>query len=30
MAVTEKVSAARRPKRSPIWPMTAPPTGRIR
>ncbi len=23
-------SAARRPKRSPMWPITAPPTGRIR
>ena len=29
MAATEKVSAARRPNRSPIWPITAPPTGRI-
>ena len=30
IATTEKVSAARRPKRSPIWPVTAPPRGRIR
>ena len=30
MAVTENVSAARRPNRSPIWPISAPPTGRIR
>ncbi len=29
MAATEKVSAARRPNRSPIWPMITPPTGRI-
>jgi hypothetical protein len=25
MAATEKVSAARRPRRSPIWPISAPP-----
>ncbi len=30
IAATEKVSAARRPSRSPIAPITAPPTGRIR
>jgi hypothetical protein len=30
MAATDKVSAARRPSRSPIWPISAPPTGRIR
>ena len=30
MAAIEKVSAARRPKRSPIWPISTPPTGRIR
>ena len=30
MAATDKVSAARRPNRSPIWPINAPPTGRIR
>jgi hypothetical protein len=30
MAATEKVSAARRPSRSPITPITAPPIGRIR
>ena len=30
IAATEKVSAARRPKRSPMWPITTPPTGRIK
>jgi len=30
MAATDAVSAARRPNRSPIWPNTAPPIGRIR
>ncbi len=30
MAATERVSAVRRPKRSPIWPTSAPPTGRMR
>ena len=30
IAATEKVSAARRPRRSPIWPTSAPPTGRMR
>ena len=30
IAATEKVSAVRRPSLSPIWPTTAPPTGRIR
>ena len=29
LAATEKVSAARRPSRSPIWPTIAPPTGRM-
>jgi hypothetical protein len=30
MAATENVSAARRPKQSPICPMSMPPIGRIR
>jgi hypothetical protein len=30
MAATEKVSAARRPNWSPIWPTNAPPMGLIR
>ncbi len=30
MAATEKVSAARRPKRSPTWPISAPPSGRMK
>jgi len=30
IASTEKVSAARRPKRSPMWPISAPPIGRMR
>jgi len=30
MAATENVSAARRPKQSPICPMSTPPIGRIK
>ena len=30
MAITEKMSAVRRPNLSPIWPTNTPPIGRIR